>query len=98
MINVWLGMVDEMEAVLEGRKKIPAWIMEFISPPTKLGLNLKIVLDDPPANFDWERINRESVREKYLNDTLPDMDLQAFIRVGSVFQNSLGVAYGAWFN
>lgn len=48
MINTWLGMIDEMEALFEGRKKIPAWAMGFISPPTKQGLNLKIVLDDPP--------------------------------------------------
>ncbi len=98
MISAWLGMVDEMEALFEGQRKIPAWLIGLISSATKEGLNLKLVLVDPPTTFDWERISKESIREKYLDPKLPDINLQAFIRVGSVFQNSLGVAYGAWFN
>jgi hypothetical protein len=98
MIDAWLGMIDEFETVLTGRKVIPRSILQFLSPSAKRGLNLQAVLDDPPAKFDWNRLRSESPAEKYLATNQPDMNIIALFRVGSVFQNSLGVAYAAWFN
>ncbi|HUQ72815.1 MAG TPA: hypothetical protein VM165_25025 [Planctomycetaceae bacterium] len=98
MIDAWLGMVDEVEAVFDGRKMIPASIVQFFSPPAKKGLNLKLVLDDPPAKFDWNKLRSDPPADKYLDRTRPDMNLIAFLRVTGVFQNSLGVAYAVWFN
>jgi hypothetical protein len=98
MIDVWLGMIDEVEAVLTGRKVIPRSMLQFISPSAKRGLNLQAVFDDPPATFDWNRLRSESPAEKYLATNQPDMNFVALFRVAGVFQNSLGVAYAAWFN
>lgn len=98
MIDGWLGMIDELEAVFDGRKVIPAGVVQFVSPPTRTGVNWKTVLDDPPPAFDWNRLRSEPPRDKYLDATRPDMNLGAFFRVLGMFQNSLGVAYAAWFN
>jgi hypothetical protein len=98
MIDAWLGMVDELEAVLTGRKGIPSGVVQVFSPPAKGRLNLKVLLDDPPAAFDWNRLRSEPPDAKYLDRALPDMNLVALFRVMGVFQNSLGVAYAVWFN
>lgn len=98
MIQAWLNMMDEMEALLEGRKVIPAALMQIVSPATKTGLNFRTVLEDPPEVFNWKRVREETPQAKYLDASHPDMNFLAFIRAFSLFQNSLGVAYAAWFN
>jgi hypothetical protein len=98
MIDVWLGMVDELEAVLTGRKGIPSGAVQFVSPSAKGRLNLQVLLDDPPSTFDWNRLRSEPPDAKYMDRALPDMNLVALFRVMGVFQNSLGVAYAVWFN
>lgn len=98
MIDAWLGMVAEVEGVFNGKKKLPAWIFQFFSPATKRGMNLQVFLDEPPETIDWKRLTDEGVREKYLDDIRPDVDIGAFLAVGQAFQNTLAVGYAAWFN
>ena len=98
MIDAWLSAVTEVEDLLEGRKVIPAFVIEWLSRPTKKGFNLRKFFDDPPDEIDSTRFRRDGFREKYLDDTRPDVNLMAFMRVFQVLQNPLGVGYAVWFN
>jgi hypothetical protein len=98
MIDAWLGMINEVSGLLDGKKVIPAVIVGAIGPSVDDGFSIRKLLEDPPAKFEWERIAEEGPAVKYLDKTAKDVDMLKIIRVGQVFQNSLGVAYAAWFN
>lgn len=99
MIDSWLGMVGEVEALFDGKKAIPRMVVAFLSQSkSKQGLNFKKVFDEPPETIEIERIAGEGFRDRYLDSTLPEVDNMAFVRVFSAFQNSLAVGYAAWFN
>jgi len=98
MIDVWLAMVEELEGLLNGRKVIPASVVQFLYSPTKKGLSVRALLDDPPDQIAWDELRETGIREKYLDDTGQDVNVVSFIRVLNVFQNTLGVAYAVWFN
>jgi len=98
MIDAWLAMVTEVESLFMGKKCFPVFVCQFISPSTKKPLNLQKFLDNPPEDLDWDRIQREGVREQYLDTAHPDVDVMAFLRFSRAFQNSLAVGYAVWFN
>src|SRR5262249_35852509 len=97
MIDAWLGMIDELEALFSGKKLVPAVWVSGIGPKTDNGLNLQKLLDDPPARFDWNALMKNGVPGKYLQKG-PEVNMQAILRVGTIFGDSLSVAYAAWFN
>jgi hypothetical protein len=90
MIDAWLGMIGELEAVLKGDKLLP------------LGggdthFNLKAWLDDPPSSFTIMELLSGGAGGKYLTKGEP-MDIGALLAVGQVFGDSLSFAYAMWFN
>lgn len=98
MIDGWLEMMAEFESLYDGRKMIPKELVQFVSPNTKRGLNFKAFLDNPPDEFEWERVRDKGIREVYHDDSLPPVDFMKIVRVSSIFQNTLAVGYAAWFN
>ena len=94
MIDAWLGMVAELEAVLEGKKLLP---VNLLWKTDGKGLDVKALLDDPPARFDTDAIMARGPAAKYLANG-PSADLNALFRVAQVFDGPLAVAYAAWFN
>jgi hypothetical protein len=94
MIDAWLGMVGELEAVLQGKKLLP---VNLLWQTGGKGLDVKALLDDPPARFDFDAITQRGPAAKYLANG-PAADLNALFRVATVFDGPLSVAYAAWFN
>ncbi len=97
MITAWLGMIDELEALFSGKKMVPAKWASWIGHNTADGLNLQKLLDDPPAKIDWNWLVKNGVPAKYLQKG-PEVNVQAILRIATVFGDSLSVAYAAWFN
>lgn len=93
MITGWLGMMGELEAVLEGKKLLPINMITG----TRKGLNLKTLLEDPPLKIDFDVVMRDGPADKYLEDG-PSMDLNLIFGVMRVFDNPLRMGYFAWFN
>lgn len=98
MVDGWLDMVSEFESLYDGKKVIGKDLIQFVSPQTKKGFNMKSFLDNPPDEFDWERLREHRIREQYLDDSAGSIDIWKIIRVFSIFQNTLSVGYAAWFN
>lgn len=98
MIDSWLLAIQELHDLMLGKKVIPAMIMQWLQPKTAKGFNLARFLEDPPSDIDWPRIQKEGFREKYLDDSRPELGIQAFLRVFQAFQNPIGVGYAVWFN
>ena len=98
MIDAWLSMVTEVEGLFDGRKAVPALLMELLSPTTNKRMNLKRFLDDPPDEIDIARIRRDGIREKYVDATLPYVNIATFVRVFGLFQRPMMVGYAVWFN
>ena len=95
MVEAWLGMIGELEAVLEGKKLLPVGLLW---PATGgKGLNLKTLLEDPPEQFDFDAIGKGGPAAKYLEKG-DEVKLDVLLRVVRVFGDSLSVAYAAWFN
>jgi hypothetical protein len=92
MIDAWLEMVAEMEALLSGEKVFPG-----LFAPTLRGISLKAVLDDPPAEFDFDAIQKRGVAAKYIGKG-EAVDLSKLTRWAAVFNTPTAVAYAAWFN
>lgn len=98
MIDVWLGMMEEFHALLDGKKVVPAVVLRAVGPEVESGLNLRKLLEDPPQAFQWERIAEEGPADKYLDKTIPDVDSIKIMRVPQMFRDTLGMGYAAWFN
>lgn len=96
-IDSWLAMLSEVESLYEGRKGLPASLIQIVSPPTSRRMNLKTWLDNPPDSIDWERIRSEGVRERYLDDSLKDVDIMAVVKGAMAFHNMLTIGFAAWF-
>ena len=60
----------------------------------------KVVFDDPPAKLDINKIWKNEIDAKYLEKLTATnrCDNDVFFRVWSMFNDSLGGAYMAWFN
>ena len=61
------------------------------------GINVKKLFEDPPAEFEWEKIFENGPEKKYLEKG-EFIRIDALFRVGRVFDNPTMVAYMAWFN
>jgi hypothetical protein len=86
-------MVDELEALLDGRRTLRL-ILAFLGHARGgKGLNLKALFDDPPA----EIVDPQNLDDKYFSDGA-DVDIGVLFRVVQVFDNTTAVAYAAWFN
>jgi hypothetical protein len=94
MIDAWLDMVDELEAFLEGKKLLPLNSLGFTG---EKGLNIKKVLENPPAEIDVQTLLRDGPAAVYL-ETGQKIDLNILTRVASVFDDPVRVAYAMWFN
>jgi hypothetical protein len=90
MIDGWLAMVAELEALLEGKRKIP------VEKDGK-GLNLKTLFDDPPEKFVSENFPR-TLPDKYWSDA-EDVNINVLFGVFVLFGDPTAVAYyTVWFN
>jgi hypothetical protein len=94
MVDGWLEAMAELEAILEGKKLLPIGIL---FPTNGKGLNLKTVLDDPPASLDLAKLQMKGVDAKYLeNGTMTD--LNKLIEATRLFDGGSMGMYMAYFN
>jgi hypothetical protein len=93
MIDAWLAMMTELEALLDGKRTFP---QSFINKNGK-GLNLKTLLDDPPDKFVLDGSFPQNLPDKYWSEG-KDLDINVLFRVSQVFGDPTAVAYAVWFN
>lgn len=89
-----LAALTEIEALLEGKK------LMFTYPFREKGegINIKLLLEDPPTEIDWEKI--VAPEAKYMEKG-KFVDVLVLLRVMQVFENPSNVGfigYAAWFN
>jgi hypothetical protein len=96
MIDGWLKAMAELEGLFAGRKVFAPAFAGWDG----RGLNLKAWLDDPPKKLELLRLFGGGIDHKYLTAVTAEnkFDDQALSRVLSLFEDSLSVAYAAWFN
>lgn len=87
MVDAWLNILAELEAVLRGQKGLPI-------PPGMNGklFSVKKFLDDPP-----EVLTDINLGEKYF-DKIPTVNIEKLQNAVLLFNGPLGGAYVAWFN
>lgn len=88
MINSWLAMLDELEAVLDGQKLVP-------HPRFARGINFKRVLTEP-RQFDLVLWITGHAVLPYLEDG-PIADGRSWAQAQQVFRGQF-LAYALWFN
>jgi len=93
MVDAWLAALTELESLLEGKKLLPSLWGEADGQ----GVNLKTLLEDPPAEFRGEELAAHGLPAKYLEHG-PPVDFRVFLVVLQVFQDTTAVGYMAWFN
>jgi hypothetical protein len=94
MIDAWLDVMGELEALLEGKK---VFLAGGLIEKNGKGLNLKTLLDDPPAKFELNRPYNEWLADKYwMKDK--EVDLDKLFRLLAVFGDTTAFAYAVWFN
>lgn len=99
LIEAWLWMMAQWEALLKGERLFPANHIRQAFPEHEFGqgLNLKNLLDDPPADlsFDYERIKAEGIDAKYLEAERgkPVFDVMAFLALNQRNAALFGFAY-----
>ena len=95
-IDSWLELADYLEEILSGERLIPSAILKYMIDRSEegLGLNVAKLLDEPPANLNWERITDEGINAKYLEpeDGRKLVDVMMLIRVISQFNGPFGVS------
>ena len=102
-ITEWLAMMQRWEGLLKGQTLLSGDLISLIFPKhdRNFGLNLKKVLDDPPADLlNYERIVDDGVDAKYLDleKGRETIGLQDMINMSRVFSGPLGFAYAARLN
>src|SRR5262245_3650732 len=90
MVDAWLAMMGEYEALLDGKRTLGA-------PKDGKGLSLRALLDDPPEKLDFAGGFPRNLPDRYFSEA-PEVDWRVLSRVFVVFQNTAAVAYAAWFN
>ena len=93
MIDAWLAMMAEWEALLDGKRTLPLFLCE----KDGKGLNLKKLLDDPPVKLGLDSAFMENLPDKYFSNATT-VNLAVVLRVMQVFGNTTSFAYAAWFN
>jgi hypothetical protein len=94
MIDRWLAFMGELEAVLEGKTLIPVSI--YLDTQGK-DLNLKKVLDDPPAVLDVVKVMNKGIDAAYLEKG-PAANMDVLFNAARVFDGPMGGLYMAYFN
>jgi hypothetical protein len=92
MIDAWLALLNEWEAVLEGKKVIS---LRGGDEKTGVGLNLKKFLEEPPEKLDI--FAAISGQNKYMENG-KYMDVAVIRNTFQVFNRPLMMGYMAWFN
>jgi hypothetical protein len=95
MIDAWLDAVAELEALLDGKRVLPNFFGNFRKGDK--GLNLKTLLERPPAEFRLAADLATWLPDAYW-DQGPAIDTQKLFRVLTVFESPTAVAYAMWFN
>ena len=99
MIDGWLAMMAEVEALLEGKR---TFTFRFFTEDNGVirdgkGLNLKALFDDPPKEFVLDNRFSQTLPDKYFSER-KDVDVNAVFGVFQLFENTTAFAYAAWFN
>lgn len=94
MVDGWLEAMAEFEAILEGKKLLPIGIL---FPTNGKGLNMKTVLDDPPASLDLAKLQMKGVDAKYLEKG-EMTDMNKLIEATRLFDGGTMGMYMAYFN
>jgi hypothetical protein len=102
-IDRWLAMMEQCEGLLKGERLIPGNQLSFLYGlhPAEKGLNLKKLLDDPPADlFNLNRIQAKGIDSKYLEPEKGKLvfDVAAVFAVIQLFDGPFGFAYAARLN
>jgi hypothetical protein len=102
-IDRWLAMMEQWEGLLKGECLVPDYLLRFVhaAHPAGKGLNLKKLLDDPPADlFNLGRITEKGIDAKYLEPEKGKkvFDLQAVVAVFQLFDGPFGFAYAIRLN
>lgn len=95
MISGWLGMMSDLEELLEGKTVIP---LDFISGKSEYGLNFKAFLEDPPQQFDFWKVIQQGPADKYLVKGGKPFEINRLLTVLQLFDSPLRMGYMAWFN
>jgi hypothetical protein len=101
-IDAWLGMTEQLEGLLKGEQLLSGAFVRLLVPehPAGQGLNVKKVLDDPPADlFNVERF-RKGIAAKYLEaeEGKKAVDVNALFAGLQLFLDPFGFAYAARLN
>jgi len=102
-ITQWLAMMQRWEGLLKGESLLSGRLLLMVFPKhdRNLGLNVKKVLNDPPADLlNYKRIVADGIDAKYL-DVEKDREtigLQDIMNMWRVFDGPLGFAYAARLN
>lgn len=102
-IDGWLEMMDHIEGVLKGNRLVSGQLLRFVhnAHPVDKGLNLKKLLDDPPADLlNFNRLTKDGIAAKYLEveKGKPILDLDMLARFARLFEGPFGFAYAVRFN
>lgn len=94
MIDAWLAMMGEFEALLNGKRTMPK---DWGLGKNGKGLNLKTLFDDPPEKFVLDGAFSQNLPDKYFSKG-KEINIAVLFRVFSLFGDTTSVAYAAWFN
>ncbi|QEL13566.1 hypothetical protein [Limnoglobus roseus] len=94
MIDRWLAFLAELEGVLEGKKLIQ--ISPYLNTDGK-DLDLKAVLDDPPAAINFHKIIGLGIDAKYLRKG-ECADTNVLLGAAQIFDAPLSGMYMIYFN
>lgn len=94
LVDGWLEVMSELEALLEGRKTL---MKNFGLDKDGKGLNVKALLDDPPAKFVFDGNFTKNLGDQYFSDA-KEIDLALLFRVFTLLQDTGGFAYAVWLN
>jgi len=97
MIDAWLAGAAEMEALLNGDCVLPPWWMLGDRGGAVKGVNLKTLLDDPPAELEVDAFLSWKFPDKYM-DTKRRVNVEVFFAIWRVFDDTTAFGYMAWFN
>lgn len=102
-IDSWLGMMEQWEGLLKGERLLDgAWIRPIMAViPEGQGLNLKKLLDDPPADlFSLERLREDGIAAKHVEAMKgkKEFDINAVFTIWQFLNGPFGFAYAARLN
>ncbi len=102
-IKRWLAMMQQWEGLLKGERLVSSTLLRMLNDDHKAGqgLNVKKLLDDPPADlFNDSRIRKKGIDAKYLEAERGKklFDLQAVFAVFQLFDGPFGFAHAARLN